>query len=308
MNPDRRRFRTSSALVFIAASAMISPGARASQESLAGHQESGVVLSANAEQVANVIGVLPLVQRLGALRSGSKPAGDTSVEELSLRQQITEAVLTASLDLEGVLAEIDFERAQILEVRQQLSGKKDQRVNVLTLSSIIIGTGSGFVGTSMQFSGPLAKTGDWIQAVGGAGGVALSILALRPTGGKGLLGTAPNMLAPLFGRTPELRSEYPSDVWTYLNTAPANDPRVHVPWKDNLISEWVSLGKIGPPAAPGSQAKIDQLTSRIADQKRLSADLLADRSTMLIDLRSRLSLMTRDLRDLMRATSVAPAH
>jgi hypothetical protein len=116
------------------------------------------------------------------------------------------------------------------------------------------------------------------------------------------------MLAQIFNRTPELRSEYPKDVWTYLNTAPINDPRVHVPRKDNLISEWVRLGRIGPPAAPASQEKLDQHSSRIADQKRLPANVLTDRSATLTDLRSRLSLMNRDLRDLMKAISIRPAN
>jgi hypothetical protein len=160
----------------------------------------------------------------------------------------------------------------------------------------------------MQFTNSLAKPGDWIQSAGGAGGVLLSILALRQQGGEGSLGIAPNMLAPIFGRKPELRSVYPEDVWAYLNTAPATDPRVHVPWKSDLIAEWTRLGRIGPPEAPESQAKIDKLTSRIADHKRLSIDLLADRSAMLLDLRSRLSLMTRDLRDLMRSVSIPPAQ
>jgi hypothetical protein len=86
-----------------------------------------------------------------------------------------------------VPTEVDYERAEILELREQLSGKRDHRVNVLTLASIIIGTGSGVAGTAMQFSATLAKPGDWIQAAGGAGGVALSILALRQQGGEGSL-------------------------------------------------------------------------------------------------------------------------
>lgn len=105
------------------------------------------------------------------------------------------------------------------------------------------------------------------------------------------------MLAPIFGRKPELRSVYPDDVWTYLNTAPVNDPRVHVAWKAELIDEWVKLGD-----------KIDQLASRMADQKKLSIDVLTDRSAMLLDLRSRLSLMSRDLRDLMKSVSIPPPH
>lgn len=288
-----------------------SPGALAGQESTPGCRTSRPIpaLAANAEQVASAIGVLPLVQRLRSVASECVSAGAPfSIDELTLRQQITESVLTALLDLHEVLAEIDFERAQILELRDRLSGARDRKVNVLTLASIIIGTGSGVVGNSMQFRNSLAKTGDWIQSVGGAGSVALSILALRQPGGKGSLGIAPNMLAPLFGREPELRAMYPQDVWTYLNTAPATDPRVHVPWTDELIAEWTRLGRIGPPNSPESQQKLNQLASRIADQRPLSINLLTDRSTMLADLRSRVSLMNRDLRDLMKSISIPPAQ
>jgi hypothetical protein len=82
---------------------------------------------------------------------------------------------------------------------------------------------------------------------------------------------------------------------------------VHIPWKDELIAEWVRVGRIGPPDAPGSQAKIDKLASSIADHALLSIDDLSDRNAMLIDLRSRLALMDRDLRDLMKAISIPPA-
>ena len=92
------------------------------------------------------------------------------------------------------------------------------------------------------------------------------------------------------------------DVWTYLNTALVTDPRVHVPWKDELVAEWVRLGRVGPPTAPESQEKISKMT---ADHKGLSIDDLTDRSAMLVDLRSRLSLMSRDLHDLMKAVSTA---
>jgi hypothetical protein len=49
-------------------------------------------IPANAEKVANAIGIMPLVQRVRVLDSGCSQAGATSVEELALRQQITEAV------------------------------------------------------------------------------------------------------------------------------------------------------------------------------------------------------------------------
>jgi hypothetical protein len=179
-------------------------------------------------------------------------------------------------------------------------------MHLLALANLVASTGVGAVGSALAFSNRTAIAGDAVSVAGGTAGVILSALGLRQQGGGRPLGIAPNMLAPIFGRRPELRSVYPQDVWTYLNTAPAADPRVHVPWKDELIAEWVRLGRIGPPNALGSQKKIDQLTSRIAEHTRLSIDLLNDRSAMLADLRARVCLMNRDLRDLMKAVSIYP--
>jgi len=69
---------------------------------------------------------MPLVQRVRVLDSGCSQPGATSVEELALRQQITEAVFTASLDVNEVFAEIDYERAKILEMQAQLSRGRDR--------------------------------------------------------------------------------------------------------------------------------------------------------------------------------------
>ena len=80
--------------------------------------------------------MLPLVQHMRSLASAGSVAGVISVEEVTLRQQIGEAVLTASLDLDGVLGEVDYERAAILELREQLSGKRDHKVDVLTRVSL----------------------------------------------------------------------------------------------------------------------------------------------------------------------------
>jgi hypothetical protein len=156
----------------------------------------------------------------------------------------------------------------------------------------------------MGLNNNTAKAGDLVQVVGGAGGIILSILALHLQGGTDYLPLAPNMLAPLFGREPEKSSIYPQDVWTYLNTVPASNPRVKVPWKEQLIDEWVKAGRIGPPTASASQVKINRLTSGIANRKRLAIGDLNDRNAMLADLRSRGSLMNRDLRDLTKAVSI----
>jgi hypothetical protein len=168
----------------------------------------GCADSRQCEQVANEIGTVPLVEHLRAIVSACNQAGTIPVEELALRQRIAEAVLLASLDVDRVVGEIDNERAQILDVRAQLSSGRDRKINLLSLANIAAGTGSGVIGTAMQFSDQ-------------------------------------------------------------------------------------------------SQKKIDLLTSRIGKQKHPSIDLLTDRSAMLLDLRARVLLMKRDLRDLIKSVSAA---
>jgi hypothetical protein len=126
----------------------------------------------------------------------------------------------------------------------------------------------------------------------------------RERGGTASIGVVPNMLAPFFGQEPEASSVYPEDVWKYLTTAPPDNPTVHVPWTQELIAQWVKHDRMGPPRAPASQAKIDRLTSAGANREKLSTGDLIDRKGMLTDVRTRVSLMNRDLRDLTKAVTV----
>jgi hypothetical protein len=262
-------------------------------------------LAPNAEQIAGEMGVLPRVQRVRALSIARAPGGSMSLEELSLRQELTEAVVAASLDVDETIAEIGFEQDKVTEVQDRLTSAKNNKVNTLTLAGIMVGSGTSAIGTGMGLNNSLAKAGDWVQVFGGTGGIVLSILALRVRGPTAPVGVvAPNMLAPFFGREPENNSVYPEDVWKYLSSAPADDPRVHVPWTQELIAQWVKNGRIGPPTAPESQAKIDRLTSAGANPGKLSIGDLIDRKGMLTDVRTRVALMNRDLRDLTKAVSI----
>jgi hypothetical protein len=243
---------------------------------------------------------------LRALSSACDQSSAIAVEVLILHQQITEAVVMTSLDVDSVVAEIDYERAQILSARDVLSSARDRKISLLSLANIVAGTGSGIITNAMQFSDRTALAGDGVGVGGGAAGVVLSIIGLRVQGGRASLGVAPNILAPLFRRTPESRSIYPRDVWTFLNTSPASDPRIHVPWREELITEWVQQKRIGPPDAPESQRKIDLLTSRIAEHRRLPLDVLTDRVLMLVDFQSRVALMNRGLRDLLGVVNQLP--
>jgi hypothetical protein len=83
-------------------------------------------LSPHAEQVASILGIKPQLQRAMELRS-ARPAGTSmTLDELALRQEISERVMAASFEVDGVLAEISQEQARINEVSTFLQSRRDK--------------------------------------------------------------------------------------------------------------------------------------------------------------------------------------
>lgn len=296
------------AVALLAIPAAGKTGAPAEKEQVSGNPSGAFVPSTppKAEQIAMEIGVFPLVGRLRTLEAGCNQIGCMSVKELALHQQITEAVVVASLDIDGVLAKIDDERAEIMELRRRLSLRRNRNIGLLSMANIITGTGSGIIGTAMQFNNRTSIPGDAVGVAGGVAGVFLSILGLDAHAGEGSLGAAPSMLGPLLEGKTSGHSAYPHDFWAYLNTPPASNSRDSESPRQELIDNWVREKQIGQPGAPSSQKKINLLTSKLNDRKRMSLKVLTDRNLMLLELSARVSLMARSLRDLMKAIAISP--
>src|SRR5882724_9898708 len=84
-------------------------------------------LSPGAEEVAKELGVTQLIERLYKLPESERGAsgGTMSLEALSIRQQITEIVFGSSLEIDGVIAEIDNETGQLNSIRSDLESRRD---------------------------------------------------------------------------------------------------------------------------------------------------------------------------------------
>lgn len=248
-------------------------------------------LPPEAQQVATIIGIDPLLQRLNAVRVPG------AAQELMVRQQIYNAVLAASLDVDSATAEIDNERAQLSELRGRLESRRDKAVNRTGIANLIIGTGLGIVDTAMQLNSSTAQAGNVIGVVSGSASTGLQLYTIHQQGG-GLIavGRVPNMLAPLFNVAPQLHAAYPTTVWAYLNATPTglNTSRLA-----QLKNEWVTAGRIDPAGSPALADQIASLTS--SGNRKAGIDLLTNRTAMLDDVRGRILLMKRDLATLLRS-------
>src|ERR1051326_5001319 len=186
--------------------------------------DGSIQLSPGALEVANLIGVKPLVDRLAVL-SANRPAGSAmSMEELSLREEITESIVGTSLEVDGVMAEIDNEVSQINEIRAVLESRRDRLANLNNITNFISGGGLAVVGSSLMFKDSTMNAGNILGIIAGGISITLSAIGLRQQrGGRSALGVAPNMLAKLFDRKSEFHSDYPDDIWGYLNSVPPLD-------------------------------------------------------------------------------------
>lgn len=122
-------------------------------------------LPPNALQMARIIGVESDIEKLSSLAAagGAGAAPGLSFEELSLRQQITDAVVAAALDVDSVAAEVDYEREQTVELRSLWRYKRDRAIGSTNLAVLAAGTGLGIVSGLLQFSKTTSSRKLWSE-------------------------------------------------------------------------------------------------------------------------------------------------
>lgn len=252
----------------------------------------------NARQIANIIGVEPLLGRL----SSHAVVHNMTLDELSLRQQISETVIVASLDLDSVVDNIDNERAQMVELQNIILARRQRAIGTTNLATLALSTGLGALSGVLQFSDTTKGTGNVIGFAAGGLSTLLSFHSLRQQhSSKRPDWVLPSMLAPFFH---EPHEEYPADIWAYLNSVPPGASRASR--REQLLAQWLAVGRVPPLDSPQGAPKIALLTDTDAANKKLDMDLLAERAAMLADVRDVVSVMKRDLADLLRGMKVSP--
>lgn len=264
-------------------------------------------LSPEAAQVAEEVGVAQLLGQLSRKRADSSPI---NVETLAVRQEISERVLAASLDIDTVNAVIDSEVDQIRSIRADLQAKRDKAQNIINIASVLTGGVAGAVTSAMQFKQSTVNLGNGIGVGGGAGSVILSIVGMHMRGRRRTLGDSPRMLARFFGREPAaaeaIPSDYPQTVWSYLNSARLSEPNAATR-REQLIAKWRSEGRIAQDTSPKSERKLESISSNLAQVRKLSISDMDDRVAMLLDVRATVSIMKRGLSEIVRTLSSSPS-
>jgi hypothetical protein len=258
--------------------------------------------SSNASEVARIIGVDSDIARLSELAAAenSNSGSTASLEELTLRQRITEGVVVASLDVDSVLGEVDYEREQSVELRSILRARRDRAIGSTNVAVLAAGTGLGIVGGLLEFSTLTSDAGNAINFAAGGISTAFSLHGFRQVhGGRRPGWVLPNMLAAFFGRPEEQHSYYPDDVWSYLSSVPLGKG-TQATRKQLLLDSWREAHRLGVLDSPQSKQRIALLTSTDAADKKLNIDVLNERAAMLADVADQVVQMKQDLAEILR--------
>lgn len=260
-------------------------------------------LDGNAAQVAHLLDLDSDLQKLVALRAVRTADAPPTMDELSIRQEILETVQVCTLEVDSVIAEIANEQSEISSVRAVLQDRRDRKVNRLTTAALFVGSGLGVGASATQFS-PLSNStqnvGNAVAVGSGAATILLSVLASRAQNGpKTTVENSPNMLAPLLGETSALHTSYPPVVLKYLQSVPAGADPSRGTRLEQLMKLWNDTGRLHSSGTSNDQnQKIKALTTSSNPAIQVSIGDLTDRNAMLGDVRGRVSLIKRDLAQL----------
>jgi hypothetical protein len=245
---------------------------------------------AAAESTAQLISIASEIGQLKKLSNSSVPEDRWQI--LWLHQHISEQVMAASLQVDATIAQIDNEIARANEVRGYLADRRDRAVSRANLLSVIVGGAVGATSSGLQLSSNLSKPAAAVGIGAGTLSAGLALAGIHQEKGK----SSPfefdsNMLAEFFDRPTLPNSQYPATLWTFLNEANAGAPG-GLTRKEQLLQTWVQVKRID---SLSSKDKIDRLTSRPAEDLKLTIDDFEDRGAMLQDVRARISYLKRDL-------------
>jgi hypothetical protein len=262
-------------------------------------------------QTAALLGLDTQIQKLNGLQSRHADGIDARAEELALRLELLESIQSASLEVDGVLAELSRERNQLDDLMTLLQDRRDRTVGKLNAAALIVASGITAAASATQFPNFSNRTqtlSNIASITAGSTATLLSILALRRQNGLAAsAGEVPNMLAPLLGGVPALNTNYPPAVMRFLNTIPVGTQDQGTPLAQ-LKANWAATGRLGPAMPGNADKRVRPLTTSGDPNVRVTIDEIRNRKAMLADLMGDVSLMKRDLGFLMSslATKNAP--
>lgn len=258
-------------------------------------------LTPAARDIAQQLNLMPLIEQIEQYQSRPNLDLRDEVELLKIKQRLQSKILIAALQVRDATARIERELAMINRMRGVLEDKRDRAIKLNSMENV---AASGALGEVAQ-AGSLFRNevpGEVVGLVAGAATIGLGGWALRQqTGAKQRVGIKPNMLTEIFSFQSDRDSTYPAVVWTYLNRPAVGETKTRL---QLLFERWQRFKVI--PAnlkGPEAQKRIGILTNT-RHNGTVNIDTFNDQSDMLLDIKSEIFQMDRDLLELMQCLQI----
>ena len=261
--------------------------------------EATKLYSPVAIHIAEVMDMLPLLNRLASLEVRKAPTAEVD----RARRKLTTRLQLANLEVSSIVAEIECEVQRADEVQDRLKEAQTARTTTQTILGVIFG------GLANILSGGLSmatRAGDAANIASVAGG-ALEVLfgtSANFTKVRQEFSHPHNHLQAFRDGGGEDEKFFPRSVWRFLIKPDIRDMEGHT-LRDVMLETWNAEGRLGP---PGSQKEKQRKTLLFGEGGLYDSDELHIREAMLQQLESSIQLMHQDLESLLREVLLRQAQ
>jgi hypothetical protein len=264
---------------------------RVSSKPSAERDTAAKLYSTIAVHAAEVMDLLPLLNRLAQLETEQAPLADIE----RARRKLTTHLQLANLEVSSIVAEIECEAQRADEVQDRLKQVQTTRTTTQTILGVIFG---GLANILSGGIGMATRAGDAANIASVAGGT-LEVLfgtSANFTKVRQEFSHPHNHLQAFWDGEANQREFFPPGVWRFLTEPDIRDVEGHS-LRDVLVETWNEQGRLGD---PGSQEEQRRKALLFGEGGLYDSDDLHVREAMLQQLESSIQLMHQDLETLLR--------
>jgi hypothetical protein len=271
----------------------------ASLRATAERDEAIKLYSRVAVHIAEVMDLLPLLNRLAALERRQAPAADID----RARRRLTTRLQLANLEVSSAVAEIECEVQRADEVQDRLKEAQTTRTTTQTILGVIFGGLANILSGGISMATQAGDAANIASVTGGALEVLFGTSA-NFTKVRQEFSHPHNHLQAFRNGDGEHEKFFPRSVWRFLSEPDIRDMEGHT-LREVLLQTWNVEGRLGP---PGSQKEKERKTLLFSEGGLYDSDELHIREAMLQQLESSIQLMHQDLETLLREVLLRQAQ
>jgi hypothetical protein len=266
---------------------------------------NATTVSPNSEQLADLLKLTPVLQRIENLRGHVDDS--VTLENVAAKQALMAATVEAQqiiqeadLATDFTVAEINAEQQVYNELLSTWQARANRQVQVSNWGSYYSNGALWAVAEALDI--PTWKRPKYaipsgtLGIIAGLVPTAFSLYAMHASNGRRHPGEGvSNMLAKIFNLPCDMEVEYPQQVWAFLNAVPPNDKKSR---RDQLIDRWVADSNIPAFTDRSSKEQIEALAGATTAKKVLTISVMQTRMVMLSQLSAEIQKMKRLLFEL----------